>query len=181
MRFMLLVCSALAFSYSSSVLALQTVEVDTSSQDLTIEDMDRISKQQRTPEEVLQLECPNNARACTKYGMIALKGSATLPRDDVAARKYLGFGCNMGDPVGCRTLGLAQLQGRGGPVDGVEARISLKKSCDGKDAKGCAGLAQMHGRGLGGAVDKDSEKLFLGKACDLGEQPICAMIGRAIK
>ena len=181
MRIGLIASLALALSFIPPATAQDIMDVDTSSPDLTIADMNAIANEQHTEEDILRIDCPVNPRSCTKYGLIAFQGSPNLAKDDAVGRKYFTFGCSRGDPVGCRFLAIAQLNGRGGASDPVEARATMTSACDGGDAKGCAGLAQMWSKGVGGNADTAKANALYAKACDFGEKAICQKLGRAGK
>lgn len=132
------------------------------------------------PELRLLNACPVDATACTRYGVALMRGSPTLPKDPVEARKFFDMGCTKGDASGCRALGMAQQGGLGGPADLPRARVSYATACFRRDAEGCARFGDMMAKGLGGPTDEAMAKVYWGRACDYGAAKVCTRLGRDV-
>ena len=118
--------------------------------------------------------------ACTHAGNL----DATLVEKEGAPRKkkMLGHftrGCEAGDAVACRQIGVLYLDGFALPRSASAAAVWLKKACDGDDAIACRVLGLLHRDGAGVARDPDRSATLLRRACDRKDDAACKLIGAA--
>ncbi|RYY25204.1 MAG: sel1 repeat family protein [Sphingomonadales bacterium] len=118
-------------------------------------------------------EVGKNASACTQYGVLLMRGSPTLPKNEAMALLYIQMGCDRGHAIGCRGLGNITRQGNGVPINLPMARASYAKGCDLKDGHSCLRLGLMLGSGSGGPKDMAQATIVVSKACEYGEKQAC--------
>ncbi|MBA2475969.1 MAG: sel1 repeat family protein, partial [Actinobacteria bacterium] len=82
--------------------------------------------------------------------------------------------CDGGDPVGCRYLGVAYLEGRGLPEGTAAAAVWLEMACTHGDGPGCRLLAGLHAAGTGVPRDDARAKELLARACEKGDPTACS-------
>jgi len=102
------------------------------------------------------------------------------------------LGCDGGDPIGCRYIGIAYLEGTGLPKSASAASVWLERGCVAKpsaagkgaasgaaagvgmtDAVACRVLGMMKVQGVGGTRDVEHGRQALQLACDRHDDEAC--------
>jgi TPR repeat protein len=112
---------------------------------------------------------------CTYLGvLIADKQVEGKPKD---AQEAFNSGCELGEPVACRKLGL----GHWDKKKFKDAVTWLDKACGLDDSVACASVGQLYVAGKGTPKDLDKGKAALDKACKAGEDVACKELAKLAK
>lgn len=127
---------------------------------------------------LLDRACKGNVPfACTNAGdldvMLATRQGAALLRASIAHYKQ---GCDGGDPIACRKLGVAYLEGKGVPKSTSAAAMWLERACMPDDAVACRVLGVMKLGGVGTPKDIERGKQMLQRACDAKDVEACGTL-----
>jgi TPR repeat protein len=122
----------------------------------------------------VERECADgNAKSCTSHGTHHAYGTMGRTQDHAAALPILQKACDLGDPEGCKALGVMLEHGRGAPKDLVRALDLYIAACGDGVGLACQYAGDFHRHGRGVPVDTTAASEWYAKACAAGVTSSC--------
>jgi TPR repeat protein len=123
-------------------------------------------------EKLLEAACGGGAPfACTNAGDLAVRRGKL----DASIQHYKK-GCDAGDAIACRHMGIAYLEGKGLPSSTSAASVWLDRGCRGDDPIACRVLGAMRLQGIGVAKDEAIARSLLSRACAKKDTEACSAL-----
>lgn len=114
-----------------------------------------------------------SGEACAKIAIGYQQGILGGTSDNFRATRYFTMSCDWNYPLGCSSLGVNYLRGKGVRQDKHMALSLFKKACDSNDELGCFNLGTMYQYGQTIPKDIKKAKEIFGKLCDQGSELGC--------
>ena len=142
----------------------------------------------RADTQELQSECGRgDGFACWVLGYRYNTGRGGVREDVFRARELYTKACDLGNSMGCSSLGSMHMLGEGVRQDTLKAIVFFTKACDSANteytnvpgiAAGCFNLGIAYERGDGVRQSSSRAKQLYGKACDLRNEDGCKAYSR---
>ncbi len=151
---------------------------------LMLRDGRGVDKDLARAEALLDKACSNKAPfACTNAGELQRTLALTKGATDKDARfkKMIDDfkqGCDGGDPIACRSIGIAYIEGTGLPKATNAAAVWLTRACDKDEPIACRVLGAMLIDGVGVHADPTKGRELLQRACDRKDADACSILKR---
>ena len=112
--------------------------------------------------------CARGHQQSCAFGGGCLVYEAGFPKDVERGLALIRGACNANDKVGCRSLALADEEGKYTDADPAAAFALMKRACDMDDPLACAHLGRFFERGLGTRADLGAARQLYRASCARG-------------